>query len=421
MLIGASGPPVHYFEPWFSGYDDRLRALTARTRHVAYFCEVPHPHTFRYRVFNMVQALDVQPDCDISAAWFTRADLDQSLSFVERADVLVISRARYDIMVGRMIARARSRNVPVLFDVDDLIFDPDYAHLIADIIGRDLSESALCDWWFGEIARLGATLRLCDGAITTNTFLAGRITAFAPWITPRIVPNFLNGMQQAVSRCIYERKCTSGFARDGRVHIGYFSGTRSHNKDFAIAADGVARLMAADRRIVLRVVGLLDLPGAFAAFRERVETLPLQDFLNLQRLQGEVEICLAPVQDTVFTQCKSELKYFEAAATGTITIASPTFTFVRAIREFDNGFLARAHEWQDRIGCLIALLDDDPSAYEAMAERAAFDAETRYGVSRQASAISAALFGDASELDFPHFGRPNAEAGRPDLAKRTEL
>lgn len=395
MLVNVAGPPVPYVEPWHLGYHDRLRALTGRGRHVAYFCEAPHPHTFRYRVYNMVEALDARPEHDISAAWFTRADLEQSLGFIDRADVLVVNRTRYDAMVGRLIARARARGVPVLFDVDDLIFDPDYAHLIGDIIGRDLSESALWDWWFGEIARLGATLRLCDGAITTNAFLAARITAFAPWIVPRVVPNFLNEMQEAVSRPIYQRKCDSGFARDGRIHVGYFSGTRSHNKDFALAAGAVARLMAADRRIVLRIGGLLDLPDSLTAFPDRIERFDLQDFVNLQRLQGEIEICLAPVQETVFTQCKSELKYFESAATGTVTVASPTFAFAHAITDGDNGFLARAHEWEDRIGRLIALLDDDPLGYETMAARAAADAETRYGLDRQAEAIAPAVFGHA--------------------------
>jgi len=396
MLLDVAGPPRPYAEPWHIDHDERLRALTARTRHVAYFHAAPHPHTFRYRVYNMVEALDAQPEREISAAWFTRADLDRSLAFIDRADVLVICRARYDDMVGRMIARARARGVPVLFDVDDLIFDCDYAHLIGDIIGRDLSDSALWDWWFAEIARNGTTLRLCDGAITTNAYLAERITAFAPWIAPRIVPNFLNTLQQAASRPIWRRKCASGFARDGRIHVGYFSGTRSHNKDFALAADGLARLMAADRRIVLRVVGLLDLPAAFDGLADRIERFELQDWVNLQRLQGEIELCLAPVQDTVFTQCKSELKYFEAAACGTVTVASPTFAFAAAIRDGENGFLARAHTWDAQIGRVIALLDDDPLGYEAIAARAAAAAETRYGVDRQGATIEAAVFGHAT-------------------------
>jgi len=36
-----------------------------------------------------------------------------------------------------------------------------------------------------------------------------------------------------------------------------------------------------------------------------------------------VEIVIAPLQENVFTNCKSELKYFEAAIVGTIPSYSP--------------------------------------------------------------------------------------------------
>ena len=56
-----------------------------------------------------------------------------------------------------------------------------------------------------------------------------------------------------------------------------------------------------------------------------------------------------PLQYNAFTNCKSELKYFEAAVVGTQTIASPMFTYARAIRHGENGYLAQAHQWADRI------------------------------------------------------------------------
>jgi glycosyltransferase involved in cell wall biosynthesis len=397
VLIDVAGAPVPYSDPWIASFHDRLAALGARERRVAYFYEQPEYGTFRYRVFNMVQALDADPALGVSAAWFTRQDLSQSMAFVDRADLLVICRTRYDDMIGRMIARARSRGLPVLYDVDDLIFDPDYAHAVGDIIGYDLRSSEAWDRWFANIARLGATLRLCDGAITTNEYLGKHIAAYAPWIAPRIVQNFLNDIQVSVSRPIYERKCAGGYKRDGRMHIGYLSGSHTHNKDFGIVSGALARLLDRDPRIVLRLVGLLDLPGEMARHADRIETYPIQDFANLQRLQGEIEICLAPVQDTVFTNCKSELKYFEAAITGSITIASPSFTFRRAIREGETGFLARAHEWEEKVGQLVALLDDDPSAYESLSHRAFAHADEVYGWDRQGETIVAALFGHGAQ------------------------
>ena len=84
-------------------------------------------------------------------------------------------------------------------------------------------------------------------------------------------------------------------------------------------------------RVVLRVVGCLEPGQELTKYRDRIEMFPLQDFLNLQRYVAQVEINIAPLQDNVFTNCKSELKFFEAAICGTLTLASPTFCFRNAI------------------------------------------------------------------------------------------
>ena len=205
-----------------------------------------------------------------------------------------------------------------------------------------------------------------------------------------VVPNFLNGAQLDLSARIVERKRASGWRRDGRIHLGYFSGTPSHNRDFAIIADTVAELLQRDRRLVLRIVGFLEPKGRLAAMADRIERFPLQDFLNLQRLIGEVELNLVPLQDNTFTNCKSELKVFEAAITGTISIASPSFTLKRAIKEGETGYLAPAYRWEEVVLRAIDQLDD----YPRMAEAAVAAAEERYGPARQAQAITAAVFGN---------------------------
>ena len=98
--------------------------------------------------------------------------------------------------------------------------------------------------------------------------------------------------------------------------------------------------------------------------------VPLQDHLNLQRVIAEVEINIAPLQDNTFTNCKSELKFFEAAAVGTRTVATPTFTFRRAIRDGETGRLARTHEWDEALAEGVILLRD-PERYAPIAEAAA--------------------------------------------------
>jgi glycosyltransferase involved in cell wall biosynthesis len=279
--------------------------------------------------------------------------------------------------------------------VDDLVFDLDHVHLLIDTLDQDPESEITWDNWFGWIGRIGATLRLCDGAITTNPFLGKQIEAFAPWLRARVVPNFLNCEQQAVSRRLFEAKRRSGFARDAQIHVGYFSGTPTHNRDFAVAQAALARLLDRNPHLVVRVVGFLEPGEELLRHRGRLEVHSLQDFLNLQRLVAEVEVNMVPLQDNVFTNCKSELKYFEAAICGTLTVASPTFVFRNALTDGQTGFLAYAHEWEAKLEAAVASLKE-PDGYAAMAERAFVHAESVYGWNRQARAIVAAVFTDES-------------------------
>lgn len=388
-------PHRDYSDPWKAPAEERLRALCAGRPRIAYFYEAPDTSTFRYRVYNMIQVLRMFGD-GVGASYFCNQDAPWLDKVVDNADVIVICRARYNQHVDQLVTRARARGVKVLFDVDDLVFDVEYAHLILRTLDQDISHPhAAWDHWFGWISRIGQTFRMCDGAITTNRYLASRLEEFHD-VPVSIVPNFLNREQLAVSDPIFEEKQRRGFLRTPDIHIGYFSGTPTHNHDFAMIAEDLADVMARHPRVKLRVVGFMEPKGGLKRLADRIEFYPLHDFVNLQRLMGLVEINLVPLQDNVFTNCKSELKYFEAAAVGTITVASPIHTYASAITDGVNGFLARSTEWSGQLDRAIEELDD----YATMATRARQASLDSYAWYHQYPAIESALFmtGDRSRV-----------------------
>jgi len=392
MFTGLGAGSIAYNDPWQLSFEERFKSLGSGERHIAYFYEVPDTSTFRYRVFNMVEALEAAPELGISASWFSRVDLPYLERFIDRADALVICRTRFDADIDRMILRARARGMRIFFDVDDLVFDTDYIHLLLDALGQPTGNQELWDYWFAYAGRLGATLQACDGAIVTNEFLAEKVGAYAPHITPNVVPNFLNRRQQAESERLFVSKCRSGFARDGRIHIGYFSGTPSHNRDFEVAASALCAILNEDPRIVIRTAGFLEPKDFIPDHQDRLEVYPLQDFLNLQGIIGEVEVNIAPLQSNTFTNCKSELKYFEAAIAGTLTVSSPSFTLCRAIRDGENGFLSNAHEWDLKLHEAIDTVLDT-RGYFGMVEKAFHEVQHLYAWNRHAPQVVSAIFG----------------------------
>ena len=339
---------------WDSTVTQRVgRMLDGETR-VAFFYGQPDTSTFRYRVANVVEALNSEPGSPVGAGWFSDDDIPSVLPLVERLDAIVLVRHRYGGNVRRLAATAQRAGVPLFFDTDDLVFDTSYAGLVMDSLGRDATVSLDWDVWFAYMGRLNATLRLCEGAFTTNQTLRAELARHLPPEKVHVVPNVLNREQQAYSRTLLEAKQRTGFRRSGPVTIGYFSGTPSHVRDFTVAAPALARLLDRDPDVAVRIAGFLDDVGPLEDFRDRIEFVPFMHYVDLQRSIAEVEVNIAPLQHNGFNVCKSDLKFFEAAVVGTWTVASHTPSLDAAIDDGTTGRLARDHEWD---GALAEAVD----------------------------------------------------------------
>ncbi len=380
-------PAVDYSDPWDWTFQRRQADFFRGRRRVAYLYENPDNSTFRYRIYNMIQALSLS-ETDTSASFFKASEFERIGHVIDACDVVVICRSRYSASLAQLIMRARRKGKRVLYDVDDLVVDPDKVHLIMSTLDLDVYSYTLWDEWFAYIGRLGATLRACDGAITTNAYLAKQLEACSGR-RGAVIPNFMNREQLELSRRVFEEKAARGFARSGPIHLGYFSGSPTHNKDLALASAALSRLLDEDERLRVVVVGYMDLKGDLARHSDRIDRFQFQDFVNLQRLIGRVEFNLMPLQDNAFTNCKSELKYFEAAATGTVSVASPTFTYARSIRHGVNGYLADDREWYSVLKDAIGSMD----RYPEIALAARQDSIERFSWDRFAPLIEEVLFG----------------------------
>lgn len=124
--------------------------------------------------------------------------------------------------------------------------------------------------WFGYLSRIRTTMELCDGFISTNQLLVDEARE-ATGLPGSVVPNFLTSEQVDYSLALVAARTAQGSTRDGRLHIGYFSGTPTHNKDFAIVHGALRDILLARPEVVVRLVGFLELKGtALAPFADRI-------------------------------------------------------------------------------------------------------------------------------------------------------
>lgn len=385
-MFRVSIPFEPYADPWLQGFEQRLGPLRARRRGVAYYYEAPNNSTFRYRAYNMVQVLNAAAGSDVGASYFFQDDLPRVDEVLEATHTLVICRSGYNHRLAALVERARRRGCRILFDVDDLVFDTRYTHLVVDTLALDTNDPRVWDDWFGMMARMGATLDLCDGAITTNEFLAARLHDRGG-LPVAVVPNFMNREQLAFSDALYAHKHARGFERDETIAVGYFSGSPSHRLDYALVEPALEALLQRRPEVRLVTVGYIEPGPRLARHAHRIQREPFVDWVNLQRLLSTVEINLMPLQSNAFTDCKSELKFFEAAAVGTLSVASPSYTYRRAIEPGRTGWLARAHAWDEVLEQALQALP----RYPALAADAREAVRQRYGWEHQHARILQAL------------------------------
>lgn len=313
----------------------RLRVL-----YVVNEVEMSGGQTVRYRVFNLIEALDGQAD----ASW---AMLENGVYLddwqVARADILVCMRVFDTPQLRRLLALAARHGVPTVFDIDDLIFLPAYYDGFCKALGvRDGFEKKMYADMFAKFHE--AFLR-CDFATASTPYIVERMQ---PYKAARVIHNGLNETQLDVARGLPET------ARGQVFRICYLSGSKSHNVDFAQAKPAIARILEEYPSARLRVAGYLD-EELSARFPGRVSRAPYMPWQELPAYCAACNLNIAPLDtSSPFCHAKSELKYFEAALVGVPTVASPTDTFRRCIRPGENGLLAgTGEEWYAAIKSLI--------------------------------------------------------------------
>lgn len=303
--------------------------------------------TQRYRVFNQIEQLE-EKEIEVLERYF--ADYDIVTIINENIDLIIMHRVPYTDGIGYLIKEANSRSIPTIFDVDDLVFDKEFSKYSDGINYLDSNEKEL---YFEGIERYKKTIELCDGAVVTTDFLAECIAKYNSNVA--INRNVISKKLQEIS----ELENGKNHEKASSVRIGYFSGSKTHNKDFLEAKDGLLRILEKYDNTELVIGGLLDLPKEFDCYANRITRIPLVNWSELPKYIKSVDINIAPLEiNNPFCKAKSELKYFEAGILKIPTVASRIDAFEYAIDDGVNGFLAsNSQEWYQKIEELVVNLD----------------------------------------------------------------
>jgi glycosyltransferase involved in cell wall biosynthesis len=335
---------------------------------VIYVVGYQHGEPKRYRVFNPAASLDARGYA-LQILPFERLGEIERRRWTAVALVLFRAEAEPHSGIDSLLNYARGRDMKIVYDIDDLVFDPSLADRI-DALG--LMSPYLQGVYRRSLENRRRLLLAADLVTVPTAALARVVTGMGR--EAAVLPNGLNPEQLGIAAGIAADPPTPNAA----PVIGYFSGSATHRRDFAECAAALQGTLRRHPDVRLRIVGPLDLDPAWAEFTRRIERIGLLPPGEMLRRMAEIDINLAPLEiGNPFCEAKSELKFFEAALLGIPTIASATESFRTAIEDGVSGFVvADTAGWTRALDLLVT----DPELRRRMGAAARERALSRHGV-----------------------------------------
>lgn len=334
--------------------------------------------------YRVNQKVEIFQAAGLDVEVYTQAEVDAFLTALPGASAALFYRLPATPLTVRAIAACRALGVTSYYDVDDLIFDPAHYPEPLDTYGASVSPSFYHSLQMG-VPLFRAAMALCDHGIASTTRLAGFMEGVVRSGRCFVLPNGIDSHDAD-----YFGFAVPKVRRNDEVVLFYGSGTKAHNSDFLDLLGGpLLTLMTRHPALRLIVTGFLSLDARFDPVRDRVVQLGwTKDLPSYWSLLAEADINMAVLIPSPTTDCKSEIKWLEAAAMGVPSVVSATHRYVEVLEDGVDALLARdSDEWLRALDALVR----SPDRRRALVEAARAKALRLYGLDGNAERLRALL------------------------------
>lgn len=316
----------------------------------------------RYRTRNVAEELELNGfKCSV-----TLQDNPMLLRLADKFKVFIFHKTLYTKRIKKLVEKIKKQNKEIIFDADDLLFDPEFIQKTDYYQKINNLEKGLYARGLGGEFVADNEVKICT---TTTAYLADKFREWGKKIF--VVPNKLSEDDLEIVesvKSIKSKSPSSLSSSSSRVRIGYFSGTKSHDRDFAQTEDVLVEIMKKYPNVELVLAGPLEISEKFSNFENRIKRLAFADRAKHLENISSVDINIVPLEvGDPFCESKSELKFFEAGILGVPTVATATRTFWEAIEDGIDGFVAQdSREWFSKLEKLVI----DANLRKSMGEKA---------------------------------------------------
>ncbi|MBQ6605759.1 glycosyltransferase [Candidatus Saccharibacteria bacterium] len=298
-------------------------------------CGLPHPQ--RYRVDHQIEQLE---SCGLTVekVFYENVDLSQ-IKFYRG---FVFFRCPITDEIEEFIKKAHYFNKTCFFDIDDLVINTKYTNQIPFVAAMEKEDKENYD---DGVIRMEKTLKLCDYLITSTPALARELKKN---YDKEVLTN-RNVASEMMAKLSFDAAKTVK-KNPEKIVIGYLSGSITHNPDFELIKPALIKIMSEFENVYLEIMGILDVPEDFKPFEKRIIKKKFTDWKKLPEIIAGLDLNLAPLEETIFNEAKSENKWTEAALVKTPTLASNFGAFKDVIVDGETGLLAKTtKDWYEKL------------------------------------------------------------------------
>ncbi len=272
--------------------------------------------------------------------------------YADRFKIFIFQKTIYSKPVAKLIEKIKARNKEIIFETDDLVYDPEYVRQMDFFSKLNALERKQYETGVGSEILKDDYVKAC---VTATSYLAEKLKKYGKQVF--VSRNKLSNYDVEIAEKIYYSRSHLKQVREetSLVKIGYFSGTASHNKDFETVKDALVQILEKYPPVELHLFGPLEIDRIYAKFGDRVKRHPFVSWeKHLENIAG-VDISIAPLEiGNPFCEAKSEIKSVEAGVVGVPTVAAATQTFRETIEDGADGFVAKnTEEWKEKLERLI--------------------------------------------------------------------
>ncbi len=215
-----------------------------------------------------------------------------------------------------------------IYEIDDALWDIDRTNPAYDAFMSEQSLKAMYNM-----------LTMADGLTVSTEYLKKQLKNFNKNIA--VLPNCLDMIKWERYRASREK--VQAEKTDNKIRIGY-AGSTTHFLDFRILKNVLPEILRRNPNVILKLIGCdwrVIFKEEFKGLENQVEVVPWVDLENYPYSLTDIDIGLAPLADTNFNRCKSNLKWLEYSTMGIPTVASGVEPY-KCIRDGVTGILVNS-------------------------------------------------------------------------------